>query len=42
MFGVRDEEYAEAVDGDVVRIRFRSDNVYNLYGFDITKAAVKY
>jgi hypothetical protein len=42
MVGNHDQEYSETVEGEVLRLRIKTDDIYNLYGFDVTKAAVIY
>lgn len=41
-YGNHDQEYSETVEGEVIKIRLKTDELYHLYGFDITKVAVTY
>ncbi len=41
-YGNHDQEYSETVEGEVLKIRIKTDELYHLYGFDITKVAVTY
>lgn len=41
-FGTRNQEYSDAVEGEVLRIRIKTDDIYHLYGFDVSKVAVQY